>query len=104
MAPLADLNNINLEAAKLGGHSTQVATLPDSAGVWPELIAVYISDRDKAQIPAYRARQGRWLTVEFGRPEQVGVGIAELTAQRTTIEKGIQSTTALECEVHDRTR
>ena len=104
MAPLADLDHINLEAAKLGGHSTQFVTLPDPPGVRPEFIAVYVGNGDKAQIPAYRAWQWGWLTVEFGRPEQVGVGIAELTAQRTTVEKGMQGATALECEIHDRTR
>ena len=104
MAPLADLDHINLEAAKLRGHGTQFVTLPDPTGVGPEFIAVNVGNGDKAQIPAYRAGQWRWLTVEFGGPEQVGVGIAELTAQRTTVEKGMQGATALQCEVDDRTR
>lgn len=101
---MAHLDYVDLELAELARHRLQLIGLSNPSRVRTKLIAVHIRDGDEAFGSACRTRGASTLTVVLRGAQQVGVRVAEITAEGAAIEKPVQCGSALEAEVHDRSR
>src|SRR5581483_850175 len=77
-ATLADLDHIDPEFAVFGCHFRKFPTLLDPSFVLAELIPVDVRHVGELGLPADRAGILGRLAVELGRPQKVGMSIADV--------------------------
>jgi len=100
----ADLHHVDREFPYPAGQGHEFRLGADSAGVLAELIPICIGEVDEAGALAGRARLAGGFTVELGRLDQVGIGLAVLAREHPSRVEILQGGAALQGVVNMRPR